>query len=40
MDEYDYIDIAVDTLRNIKHFWATEYVATLLVDPSGSTSSM
>jgi hypothetical protein len=20
MDEYDYIDIAVDTLRNIKHF--------------------
>jgi hypothetical protein len=30
MDEYDYIDIAVDTLRNIKHFGATEYVATLL----------
>jgi hypothetical protein len=24
MDEYDYIDIAVDTLRNIKHF-GTEY---------------
>jgi hypothetical protein len=24
MDEYDYIDIAVDTLRNIKHFGATE----------------
>jgi hypothetical protein len=22
MDEYDYIDIAVDTLRNIKHFGA------------------
>jgi hypothetical protein len=34
MDEYDYIDIAVDTLRNIKHFGATEYVS-YIVDPSG-----
>jgi hypothetical protein len=34
MDEYDYIDIAVDTLRNIKHFGATEYVS-YTVDPSG-----
>jgi hypothetical protein len=35
MDEYDYIDIAVDTLRNIKHFGATEYVSYITVDPSG-----
>jgi hypothetical protein len=34
MDEYDYIDIAVDTLRNIKHFGATEY-GYITVDPSG-----
>jgi hypothetical protein len=32
MDEYDYIDIAVDT--NIKHFGATEYVSYITVDPS------
>jgi hypothetical protein len=35
MDEYDYIDIAVDTLRNIKHFETTEYVSYITVDPSG-----
>jgi hypothetical protein len=34
MDEYDYIDIAVDTLRNIKHF-GLEYVSYITVDPSG-----
>jgi hypothetical protein len=34
MHEYDYIDIAVDTLRNI-HFGATEYVSYITVDPSG-----
>jgi hypothetical protein len=30
MDEYDYIDIAVDTLRNIKHFGIQNMLATLL----------
>jgi hypothetical protein len=35
MDEYDYIDIAVDTLRNIK-FWTTEYVSYITVDPSST----
>jgi hypothetical protein len=40
MDEHDYIDIAVDTLRNIKHFGATEYVSYITVDPSGKHISM
>jgi hypothetical protein len=31
MDEYDYIDIAVDTLRNIKHFEL--HVSYITVDP-------
>ena len=35
MDEYDYLDIAVDTLRNIKHFGTTEYVSFITVDSSG-----
>jgi hypothetical protein len=35
IDEYDYLDIAVDTLRNIKHFGTTEYVSFITVDSSG-----
>jgi hypothetical protein len=35
MDEYDYIDIAVDTLRNIKHFGITEYVSYITVNSEG-----
>jgi len=35
MDEYDYLDIAVDTLRNIKHFGTTEYLSFITVDSSG-----
>jgi hypothetical protein len=38
MDEYDYIDIAVDTLRNIKHFGITEYVSYITVNSEGKSS--
>jgi hypothetical protein len=34
MDEYDYIDIAVDTLRNIKHL-ELQNMCYITVDPSG-----
>lgn len=35
IDEYDYLDIAVDSLRNIKHFGTTSYVAYVTVDREG-----
>jgi hypothetical protein len=38
MDEYDYIDIAVDTLRNIKHFGITEYVSYITASAAGKVS--
>jgi hypothetical protein len=38
MDEYDYIDIAVDTLRNIKHF-NNEYVSYITTVNSEGKSS-
>ena len=35
MDEYDYLDLAVDALRDIKNFHTTEYLAILQVDENG-----
>lgn len=35
MDEYDYIDIAIDTLRDIKHFGTSEYYSILTVGKDG-----
>lgn len=35
IDEYDYIDMAVDALRDIKHFGITEYVAFVPVNLEG-----
>jgi hypothetical protein len=35
IDEYDYLDIAVDALRDIKHFGSTEYVAYITADKNG-----
>lgn len=35
INEFDYIDIAVDALRNIKHFGTTEYISYITVDQSG-----
>lgn len=35
IDEYDYLDIAVDTLRNVRHFGTTEYVMYPTVDKQG-----
>lgn len=35
IDEYDYLDIAVDSLRNIKHFGITPYIAYITVDRYG-----
>lgn len=36
IDELDYIDIAVDTLRNIKHFGVTEYIMYPAVNSEGN----
>lgn len=35
IDEYDYLDIAVDTLSNIKYFGTTEYIMYPVVDRDG-----
>lgn len=35
IDENDYLDIAVDTLRNVKHFGTTEYIMYAAVNKTG-----
>ena len=35
IDEFDYLDIAINELRDIKNFGSTEYVTILTVDPEG-----
>lgn len=35
MDEYDYLDLAINELRDIKHFGSTEYLTILTVDAEG-----
>lgn len=35
MDEFDYLDLAINELRDIKHFGSTEYIAVLTVDEEG-----
>lgn len=35
MDEFDYLDMAINELRDIKHFGSTEYIAILDVDAEG-----
>lgn len=36
IDEYDYIDFAVDALRDIRYYGTTEYYATCEVDEEGN----
>lgn len=38
IDEYDYLDIAVDALRDIKHFGTTEYVSYITVGKDGKVN--
>jgi hypothetical protein len=38
IDEYDYIDLAVDLLRDIKHFGTTEYVTYVTVNAEGKAN--
>jgi hypothetical protein len=38
IDEYDYLDIAVDALRDIKHFGTTEYVSYVTVGKDGKVN--
>lgn len=38
IDEYDYLDIAVDALRDIKHSGTTEYVTYVTVDKAGKVT--
>ena len=35
IDEYDYLDIAVDVLRDIRYLGSTDYIAYKKVDPAG-----
>ena len=35
IDEFDYIDIAIDALRDIKHYGITEYIAYVILDKEG-----
>lgn len=35
IDEFDYLDIAVDALRSIKHFGTTEYISYITVGAGG-----
>ena len=36
MDEYDYLDLAVDSLRDIRHFGITEYYSIVTVRSDGT----
>ena len=36
MDEYDYIDLAINNLRDIRHFGSTEYISIMRVDAKGA----
>jgi hypothetical protein len=38
IDEYDYIDMSIDALRDIKHFGITEYIAYVPVNMEGYAS--
>lgn len=38
IDEFDYLDIAVDALRNIQHFGTTEYVSYVTANKDGKAA--
>ena len=38
IDDYDYIDLAVDFLRDVRHFGATDYYAVLRSDEQGDVT--
>lgn len=38
INEYDYLDLAIDFLRDVRHFGATDYYAVVKSDESGNIS--